>query len=766
VSHWLLAVPLGLLLAQACSAGGGDASSGSGSGGNTGSGASGTGAAGSDGSGASVTIDAGDGDTGNGSGGEASDVGGCGDGILQRSKGEACDDGNSAPADGCSADCTLVETGFACLTPGEPCVSTVVCGDALISGAETCDDDNVASNDGCDAFCQVETGWVCPAVGSRCTAAACGDGILAGLEQCEDNDTTPTGGDGCSATCEIEPGWVCETAGEGCREAVCGDGVVEGGEPCDQLNDTVVGDGCSPLCEAEPTCTKPTDADGCSSNCGDGLILPTDVDEDCDDGNRKNGDGCDSNCKVEDGYDCAISTDPLPNTVTIPFVFRDFVALPAAPGACDSDDDCASGDCNVDTCVAVPRHPDFQSRCIGQQADGMVMTSLDSFGKPINSGTCNLDADCTVDSGQVDLNLDHCTAHESCAASGGFDSCDQLHANHKLTLASPNNNKDPFYFWYRDVDVVSKTKIVPTNLTLQNGKYSYDANGLYPLDDAGWVAAGGEVERNNHNYGFTSEVRRWFEFNGGELLTFDGDDDVWVFINGQLALDIGGIHNTEVRTIRLNANGTVDCKEEEPGAQTFDELANCATAQRTLTISTGNVYEIALFHAERHTDASNFRLALTGFVTQKSECTPVCGDGTQTIEEDCDNGDENDNDAYGGCTTNCKRGPYCGDKVLQVDDEECDDGVNLTSYSLDGSAGCAPGCKLSPFCGDANIDSLFGEQCDDGVNAGGYGGCATDCTLGPRCGDGEKQIGEEQCDDGNLVSGDGCSSICESDIPR
>jgi cysteine-rich repeat protein len=125
----------------------------------------------------------------------------------------------------------------------------------------------------------------------------------------------------------------------------------------------------------------------------------------------------------------------------------------------------------------------------------------------------------------------------------------------------------------------------------------------------------------------------------------------------------------------------------------------------------------------------------------------------------------NDDTEYGGCTKMCKRGPRCGDGTKQTQ-EECDVGQNLTPYSAVKGQGCAPGCKAPSYCGDAKLDSLFGEKCDDGTNAGGYGGCNPDCTLGPRCGDGKVESGVETCDDGNTVSGDGCSAKCLREMPK
>ena len=86
--------------------------------------------------------------------------------------------------------------------------------------------------------------------------------------------------------------------------AVCGDGVRTGYEKCDDGNKRN-GDGCADNCQIETywQCKRDpvTKRDACGPLCGDGRTLPG---EQCDDGNLKNGDGCSSTCKIEQGWYC------------------------------------------------------------------------------------------------------------------------------------------------------------------------------------------------------------------------------------------------------------------------------------------------------------------------------------------------------------------------------------------------------------------------------------------------------------------------------
>jgi fibro-slime domain-containing protein len=226
----------------------------------------------------------------------------------------------------------------------------------------------------------------------------------------------------------------------------------------------------------------------------------------------------------------------------------------------------------------------------------------------------------------------------------------------------------------------------------------------------------------NHNFSFTTELRYWFQYQGTEQLKFTGDDDVWVFINGTMAVEMPGIHNRAVGTVILDASkGTAQVGYGDPPS-------SYTTVDLKLTI--GSVYEVVVLQAERWCCGSNYMLTLANFIGGKSQCVPTCGDGVTVADEECDCGNDpnkvpagcpgpNDDSTYGGCTTQCKWGNFCGDNIVQGPpngSEECD----LGKQNGDTSAGskCSISCKAPRTCGDGKVDTDLGEECDLGGNNG------------------------------------------------
>jgi len=81
---------------------------------------------------------------------------------------------------------------------------------------------------------------------------------------------------------------------------------------------------------------------------------------------------------------------------------------------------------------------------------------------------------------------------------------------------------------------------------------------------------------------------------------------------------------------------------------------------------------------------------------------------------------KNNDTLYGGCTTTCTWGPFCGDGITQGPPdgpENCDQGSKNGSET--GQGGCTFGCKNPHYCGDKNIDTDRGEQCDLGSDVNG-----------------------------------------------
>lgn len=189
-----------------------------------------------------------------------------------------------------------------------------------------------------------------------------------------------------------------------------------------------------------------------------------------------------------------------------------------------------------------PRHPDFEQPPVMDDR-GMVANTLGPDSKPVYAGGPNGTPTTT---GQADF--------------------DQ---------------------WYRDVTGVNVHVDVSIPLTAdptRAGVYVYDNDQFFPIDKMGWMD---QTSTSDHNHDFTLETHFSFPYRGGEVFNFRGDDDVWVFINAHLAIDLGGIHPSEMGMVDLDARAA------------------------ELGLAVGGTYQMDVFYADRHCCGSTFHVETT-----------------------------------------------------------------------------------------------------------------------------------------------------------
>ncbi len=166
---------------------------------------------------------------------------------------------------------------------------------------------------------------------------------------------------------------------------------------------------------------------------------------------------------------------------------------------------------------------------------------------------------------------------------------------------NPVQPGDNFYMWFHETDRSKQFDRTVTFNRTGNNTYSYGGSGIFPLDNVNF-SDGDQAWRQGHNFHFTAHLKIAMKIaaDGRERFDFSGDDDVWVFLNGKLVLDIGGLHSKLSGHFIINRDGTLSTYVDTAGSKTIDA-----------GLHSGQVVNLDFFYAERSTTESNTNITIS-----------------------------------------------------------------------------------------------------------------------------------------------------------
>ena len=288
-----------------------------------------------------------------------------------------------------------------------------------------------------------------------------------------------------------------------------------------------------------------------------------------------------------------------------------------------------------------------------------------------------------------------------------------LDANDHPVYHNPGNNQQ--YSgqanWNEWWTLSSKTKEVGVALELTQdspppqgtGLWQHKVSGFWPLNNKGWDTppgvAGSRFKNGGNNGLFTLQCSTQFIYTGGEKFTFNGDDDVWIFVDGKLAVDLGGIHSATEKSVNLD-----DLNNHKSNA--WDMKVGCR-------------YTMNLFFAERCCCESNFNFDTSLTPVRETEKGGICPN-SQAPGKFCT--DDNQCMQSGGGSYFCYEEPTttlgkctAGTRTGGVDPSKAGTGIGNTGTNGGGGGGVSG--SITPSSNNnsnsnstAGMDGLSGDK--------------------------------------------------------
>lgn len=176
---------------------------------------------------------------------------------------------------------------------------------------------------------------------------------------------------------------------------------------------------------------------------------------------------------------------------------------------------------------------------------------------------------------------------------------------------------DRFSDWFSDKAGVNRSFLVEMRFLWDPAKsaYVFGDKTFFPIDDGaaftmidpavgtfGHLQTGtiDGVDLSMHNFGFTMELHTEFAYHEGQgqMVSIQGDDDIWLFLNGKRVVDLGGVHQLQSAEVSLDS------------------------LKGELGLEDGKSYDFDFYFAERHTASSSCTIT-TNLAIGAVEASPL-----------------------------------------------------------------------------------------------------------------------------------------------